>query len=342
MSQPDRLKALLLSPDRPIQLVFAGKAHPADDIGKEMIRQIVQFSRDPAVRHRITFVEDYDIAVARMLMQGSDVWLNTPRRPMEASGTSGEKALLSGALNCSILDGWWAEMFDGSNGWAISSAEAYDDVAQRDRAETDSLFEILESQVVPLFYDRFEGPVPRRWVRRIRSSLITLGPKVLASRMVKDYVQQMYEPIAGRSDAMTENDYARARALAAWQLRVRGSWGDVGVDSVHHEPANLVADLWTTRQVRADVRLGQLTPGDVSVELLHGPVGPTGDMAATTVVPLTLAVAGDAEDAAPPPDVRYEGTFTCGQAGRYGIAVRVVPSHPDLAVPAEMGCITWA
>jgi glycogen phosphorylase len=359
LSQPDRLKALLLSPDKPVQLVFAGKAHPADDIGKEMIRQIVQFSRDPAVRHRITFVEDYDIAVARMLMQGSDVWLNTPRRPMEASGTSGEKALLSGALNCSILDGWWAEMFDGSNGWAISSAEAYDDVAQRDRAETDSLFEILENQVVPLFYDRFEGPVPRRWVRRIRSSLTTLGPKVLASRMVKDYVQQMYEPIAGRSDAMTENDYARARALAAWQQRVRAAWGDVGVESVQQDSGNLVADLWTTRQVRADVRLGQLTPDDVSVELLHGPVGPTGELADTTVVPLMLAAvavaAGDDPDAPPPPagpsgpsgssgpsDVRYEGTFTCEQAGRYGIAVRVVPSHPDLAVPAEMGCITWA
>ncbi len=342
LSQPDRLKALLLSPDKPIQLVFAGKAHPADDIGKEMIRQIVQFSRDPAVRHRITFVEDYDIAVARMLVQGSDVWLNTPRRPMEASGTSGEKALLSGALNCSILDGWWAEMFDGSNGWAISSAEAYDDVAQRDRAETDSLFEILENQVVPLFYDRFEGPVPRRWVRRIRSSLQTLGPKVLASRMVKDYVQQMYEPIAGRSDAMTENDYARARELAAWQQRVRAAWGDVVVESVHNEPANLVADLWTTRQVHAGVHLGQLTPGDVSVELLHGPVGPTGELADTTVVPLTLAVAGAAEDASPPPNVRYEGTFTCEQAGRYGIAVRVVPAHPDLAVPAEMGCVTWA
>ncbi|HEX3425976.1 MAG TPA: alpha-glucan family phosphorylase, partial [Acidimicrobiales bacterium] len=221
LSQSERLKNLLLSGDKPVQLVFAGKAHPADDVGKEMIRQIVQFSRDPAVRHRIAFVEDYDISVARALVQGSDVWLNTPRRPQEASGTSGEKALLSGALNCSILDGWWAEMFDGSNGWAISSAEAYDDLGQRDKAEADSLFEILEGQIIPMFYDRFEGPVPRRWVRRIRSSLQTLGPKVLASRMVKDYVTQMYEPIARRSDDMTEDNFGRARALAAWQQRVR-------------------------------------------------------------------------------------------------------------------------
>jgi starch phosphorylase len=342
MSQPDRLRALLLSPDRPIQLVFAGKAHPADDIGKEMIRQIVAFARDPAVRHRITFVEDYDIAVARMLMQGSDVWLNTPRRPMEASGTSGEKALLSGALNCSILDGWWAEMFDGSNGWAISSAEAYEDVAQRDQAETDSLFEILEGQIVPMFYDRFEGPVPRRWVRRIRSSLQTLGPKVLASRMVKDYVHQLYEPIAARSEDMTADDFKRARALAEWQLRVKGAWAGVAVESVDYEASTLVANLWSTRQVHAEVRLGTLTPGDVAVELIHGPVGPTGELSDTAAVPLAIAAAEEATDDLGSGRYRYQGTFTCERAGRYGIAVRVVPSHPDLAVPAEMGCVTWA
>ncbi|MDQ1428636.1 MAG: glycogen phosphorylase [Acidimicrobiaceae bacterium] len=337
LSQPDRLRDLLLAPDRPIQLVFAGKAHPADDIGKEMIREIVQFSHDPAVRHRIAFVEDYDIAVARMLCQGSDVWLNTPRRPMEASGTSGEKALLSGALNCSILDGWWAEMFDGSNGWAIPSAEAYEDVVQRDKAEADGLFEILEGQIVPMFYDRFEGPVPRRWVRRIRSSLQTLGPKVLASRMVKDYVQDMYEPTAARADAMAADDFTRARALAAWQERVRAAWGDLAVEAVRWDPSSLVADLWTARQVEADVCLGKLSSGDVAVELLHGPVGPTGELTETSTVPLALVGKASADGKA-----LYQGTFTCERAGRYGIAVRVVASHLDLAVPVEMGCVTLA
>lgn len=338
LSQPERLRTLLLSSDRPMQLVFSGKAHPADDIGKEMIREIVQFSRDPAVRHRIAFVEDYDIAVARMLLQGSDVWLNTPRRPMEASGTSGEKALLSGALNCSILDGWWAEMFDGSNGWAIPSAEAYDDVSQRDKAEADALFEILEGQIIPMFYDRFEGPVPRRWVRRIRSSLQTLGPKVLASRMVKDYVQNMYEPTAARADAMAEGDFSRARALAAWQLRVKAAWGGVAVEAVRWDPSTLVADLWTAREVEADIHLGDLSSNDVTVELLHGPVGPTEELTETAIVPLTLV--------GPAPEdhggTLYRGTFTCERAGRYGISVRVVASHPDLAVPVEMGCVTLA
>ncbi len=337
MSQPERLRALLLSPDRPIQVLFSGKAHPADDSGKEMIRQIVQFCRDPAIRHRMAFVEDYDIAVARILYQGSDVWLNTPRRPMEACGTSGEKAALSGALNCSILDGWWAEMFDGTNGWAISSAESYEDLAHRDKVEADSLFEILERQVVPLFYDRFEGRVPRRWVRRIKASLVSLGPRVVASRMVRDYVEEMYEPIAKRADAMSQSRYARARALAMWKQRLGAAWPAVHVHSVESEERSAVADLGTTRHVRVLVALGTLAGEDIAVELLHGPVGPNDELADTSVTTLALAGLGDE-----PGHYLYGGSFSCTRAGRYGFAVRVVPSHPDLIVPAETGCVTWA
>src|SRR5439155_6415138 len=160
LSQPERLEALLRSIDRPIQLVFAGKAHPADDVGKEMIRQIVQFSRRPEARHRMAFIEDYDIGVARTLYQGCDVWLNNPRRPLEACGTSGEKAALNGTLNCSIRDGWWDELYDGQNGWAIASAEGIEDLERRDQVEANSLFDLLEREIVPMFYERYEGPVP--------------------------------------------------------------------------------------------------------------------------------------------------------------------------------------
>ena len=187
MSQPDRLKALLLDPKRPVQLIFAA-GPPADDLGKEMIRQTVQFARDPTVRHRIGFIEDYNIAVARMLIQGCDVWLNNPRRPMEASGTSGEKSALNGGLNLSVLDGWWDEMFDGKNGWQIASAESYGDLQRRDEVEANSLFEILERQVVPLYYDRGGDRFPRQWVARIKDSFSSLGRKVQASRMVREYV----------------------------------------------------------------------------------------------------------------------------------------------------------
>ncbi len=352
LSQPDRLRALLLNEQRPVQLVFAGKAHPADDLGKEMIAQIVRFSRDPTVRHRITFIEDYDISVARMMYQGSDVWLNTPRRPMEASGTSGEKAALNGALNCSILDGWWDEMFDGSNGWAISSAEAITDVEHRDEVEANSLFELLERQIVPLFYNRGGGRFPRDWVTRVKASLRSLGPKVMASRMVRDYLGEMYEPIAAQSDALAADGHARARALAAWKKRVTVAWPEVKVE-VEPDVAVGLVDLGAEREVTALVHLGSLTTDDVAVELLHGPVAAGDELTETEVVRLQLADAGvgAAKDSGAGADpggaggaggvVRYRGRFSCDQAGRHGYAVRVVPYHRDLVVPVEMGCVTW-
>jgi starch phosphorylase len=344
LSQPERLRALLLDEHRPLQLVFAGKAHPADDLGKDMIAQIVRFSRDPAVRHRFTFVEDYDISVARTLYQGSDVWLNTPRRPMEASGTSGEKAALNGAINCSILDGWWDEMFDGSNGWAISSAESITDLEHRDEVEANSLFELLERQIIPLFYDRGAGQIPRGWVTRIKASLRSLGPKVMASRMVRDYLREMYEPIAAQSDALAENHRARARELAAWKKRVTAAWPEVKVD-VEADPVVGLVDLGAAREVTAEVHLGSLSPDDVAVELLHGPVVAGDELADTKVVRLERADGdGDGGFAAGRQGVvvRYRGRFSADQAGRHGYAVRVVPSHRDLLVPVELGCVTWA
>jgi glycogen phosphorylase len=349
LSQPDRLRTLLLDDQRPLQLVFAGKAHPADDQGKRMIAEIVRFSRDPSVRHRITFIEDYDISVARTLYQGSDVWLNTPRRPMEASGTSGEKAALNGALNCSILDGWWDEMFDGSNGWAISSAEAIADLDHRDEVEANSLFELLERQILPLYYDRRGGRFPRGWVSRVKASLRSLGPKVTATRMVRDYLDEMYEPLAAQSDGLAANGFARARELTAWKQRVRAAWPEVKVEIDPDSFADTV-DLGEEREVAAEVHLGSLTTDDVAVELLHGPVAAGDELTETHVVRLQWTGVGDrAADRGAPPGrgpgtgvVRYQGHFSCDQAGRHGYAVRVVPAHRDLVAPVEMGLVAWA
>lgn len=334
LSQPERLRALLLSPDRPVQIVFAGKAHPADDIGKQMIRQIVQFSRDPAVRNRIAFIEDYDIAVARSLYQGVDVWLNNPRRPLEACGTSGEKAALNGALNLSIRDGWWDEWFDGENGWAISSAETYEDLHQRDLVEAGSLYDVLERQVIPRFYERLEGPVPRAWIRRIKSSLKSLAPKVSASRMLFDYCVDIYEPLAERTEALAANQNSRTKELAAWKERVRQDWGGVKIHSIEGDVS--VANLGSTRQVRCIVGLGQLRRKDVDVQLVHGPVGPNDELYDTSIANMSPeGVAGDGDE------YRYQGSFVCKVAGRYGFAVRVVPAHEDLISFVEMSCITW-
>jgi starch phosphorylase len=333
LSQPERLHALVHGAERPVQFVFAGKAHPADDQGKEMIRQIVAFSADVGIRHRFAFVEDYDIAVARALLQGADVWLNTPRRPQEACGTSGMKAALNGALNCSILDGWWDELFDGENGWAISSAEHLEDLERRDEVEANSLFELLERQIVPLFYDRFEGPVPRRWMRRVKANFRSLGPAVTASRMVRDYDVGLYEPTAAREVALSADGWRRAKELAEWKVRVADAWGGVHIEGV--DSVSGVTDLGGTCQVEASVGLGTLAAVDVEVQLLHGPVGQSGELDEPGVV--TMApLAGDAAAG------HYGGSFTCDRAGRYGFTVRVVPANSDLATSVELGRIVWA
>jgi len=338
LSQADRLKALLLDAERPMQLLFAGKAHPADDLGKDLIREVVQFARQTDVRHRVAFLEDYDMALARVLLQGCDVWLNTPRRPLEACGTSGEKAALNGALNCSIRDGWWDEYFDGENGWAIASTEGWDDLGRRDHAEAASLFDILERQIVPLFYERAPGRPPQRWLQRVRRSLRTLGPEVSASRMVRDYVAELYEPAAAAADARSADGHRRARDLAAWKRRVVDGWREVAVGDIASE--SLTADLGSNRRVSADVALGPLGPADVHVQLVHGPVGPTDELTDTSITTMDLVDPGSIWP--PLGGHRYEGAFTCERAGRYGFTVRVVPAHPDLSTYAELGRVAWA
>jgi starch phosphorylase len=335
LSQPERLKALLNSPDRPVQMIFAGKAHPADEPGKAMIRELYLFAQDPEVRGRIAFLDDYDMALAKILCQGVDLWLNTPRRPLEASGTSGEKAALNGVLNCSILDGWWDEMYDGENGWAILSVEGYEDLALRDHVEASNLFDLLERRVVPLYYERKPQGVPRGWVRKIRASLKTLGPKVSATRMLREYVEWAYDPAAARTEALAADGYARARALAAWKSHVIKQWSDVSIEQAGDEDGTPAA-LGEPQRILAQVRLGALTPNDVAVQLVHGPVDDTQELVSETIEPM------EPSGRAPDGTWCYWGSFACDQPGRYGYALRVIPSHPDLLTFAEVGRTTWA
>jgi starch phosphorylase len=329
LGQRERLLALLQSTDRPVQFVFAGKAHPADEPGKSLIQQIATFATEAGVRHRFVFLDDYDISVARAFYHGCDVWLNTPRRPLEACGTSGMKSALNGGLNCSILDGWWDECFDGENGWAITSAEHEHDLATRDLFEANSLFDILEHQIVPLFYDRSEGRLPRRWLARVRHNFLTLGPFVTASRMVRDYVTELYEPAAASAELATAGDFAQARALAAWKRRVLGAWPQVRVLDV--EPGEAAAELGERREVHARVDLGSLGADDVEVQLAHGTVGQGDELVDPSVTVMR-----------PTDDGRFVAAFTCTSPGRYGYTVRVLPSHALMATPVELGRIAYA
>ncbi len=333
LRQPERLAALLTSTDRPIQFVFAGKAHPRDDVGKGIIRELIHYSGDPQLRTRLVFVEDYDMDLARVLYQGVDVWLNNPRRPYEACGTSGEKAVLNGALHCSTLDGWWDEMYDGENGFVIGSADDHVDTGQQDAADAQSLFDLLERTLIPMFYDRAEGPLPRRWLGRVRRSLGTLGPRVLATRMVIEYAEGLYIPIAERARRLTEDGNRRARELAIWRAHVAQCWEGVAVVEVEGDEG--VAEIGERRDLAVKVVLGKLTPDDVRVELLHGLVRADGLMQDPNSTPLSRDAEQDGVHV-------YRGSFDLAASGEHGVAVRIVPANDDLLSWADTGLVSWA
>ncbi|QBI18197.1 alpha-glucan family phosphorylase [Egibacter rhizosphaerae] len=332
LRQPERLRELLLSPERPVQLVFAGKAHPRDDGGKDLIRQLVHFGADPAIRDRFVFLEDYDMDLAAALYHGVDVWLNTPRRPYEACGTSGEKAALNGVLNCSILDGWWDEMADAENGFSIGTRETHPPEEQ-DALDAEALFDTLEHGVVPTFYERRDGSIPRRWVGMIRHSIASLGPRVLASRMVREYVTELYAPVAARAEGLIAEGYRGARELARWKQRVQEAWPAVRVTDVRTDPGE--ADLGDRRELRVQVELGPLSPDDIAVELLHGSVDADGTISAPARQSLELVERHDGT-------ADFAGSFAVRDVGEYGYAVRALPDHTGLASRAELGLARFA
>jgi starch phosphorylase len=332
LADPERLKRLLLHPERPIQLIIAGKSHPADEGGKRLIQQLVQFADDPEVRHRIAFLPNYDIAMALPLYPGCDVWLNNPLRPYEACGTSGMKAALNGGLNLSILDGWWDEWYDGSNGWAIPSADGVDDPDRRDDLEANALYDLIENEVAPRFYDVGPDGVPTRWLEMVRHTLKSLGPKVLATRMVRDYVRQLYAP-AAVTGRQLNSDYSGAAELAAWKKRVRAGWDDVRVEHVESSGVGDAPQIGTTMTVRAFVSLGELSPDDVDVQLVHGVTNSEDRLvdAATESLAVGESYQGGRH--------RFDGTVTLARSGAFGYTVRVVPRHASLVSPAELGVV---
>ncbi|HET9656545.1 MAG TPA: alpha-glucan family phosphorylase [Kineosporiaceae bacterium] len=333
LRDPDRLRRLLLHPQRPIQLVIAGKSHPADDNGKRLIQQMVRFADDPAIRHRIVFLPNYDIAMALRLYPGCDVWLNNPLRPFEACGTSGMKAALNGGLNLSILDGWWDEWFDGENGWAIPTADGVDDPEHRDDLEAAALYDLIEGSVAARFYDRDERGLPRRWLEMVRHTLSSLGPKVLASRMVADYVTKLYLPADRAGRSMTSES---AHQLAGYKARLRSAWPGVRVDHVESSGVSDSPQVGDEVQVRAFVALGTLTPEDVEVQLAYGRVTPADTITDTQT--LTLAHAETYEGGRH----RFDGSVRLRRTGPFGYTVRVLPRQPMLASPAELGLVTNA
>lgn len=340
LHDPERLRNILLSPDRPVQFVIAGKSHPADDEGKRLIQKLVQFASEPEIRSRMVFLPDYDIGMAQLLYPGTDIWLNNPLRPLEACGTSGMKAALNGALNLSILDGWWNEFSDGENGWAIPSADAAGDGAERDALEAEAMYDLIENQIAPLFYDRDGDGVPSAWVGQIRHTLATLSGPLSAERMVGEYVERLYMPAARNEKRLSAGDYRDARELAAWKARIRAAWPGVNVAHVDAGGLDAIPQVGDRLHVRALVHLNGLDPRDVEVQLVHGRSHDGADLTDVRYQRLELDRGIPGAD----PSVAHEfaGTLELTWAGSFGYTVRVVPANGLLLSSAELGLVAIA
>jgi len=339
LRDPARLEALLLDESRPIQLIVAGKSHPADDAGKALIQQIVRFADRPEVRHRIAFLPDYDMSMARLLYWGCDVWLNNPLRPLEACGTSGMKSALNGGLNLSIRDGWWDEWFDGENGWEIPSAEVVDE-ERRDDLEAGALYDLLQNSVAPKFYDRDDNGVPGRWVEMVRHTVQSLGPKVLASRMVRDYTEQYYAPAAAALRRTIEPidglPFGQARELAAYRQRVTEAWPYVVITDVDATGLPDTPLLGSELTLTATLALAGLRADEVVVQAVLGRVDSDGTLRSPRHIDMTHTGSGDNGTE------MFSATTPLPQAGSMGYTVRVLPHHPLLAGAAELRLISLA
>jgi len=332
---PQRLLRILTDPERPVQFIFAGKAHPRDDNGKEIIKQIVSHIVKPEFRRRVIFLENYDMAIARMLVQGCDVWLNNPIKPREASGTSGMKVAPNGGLNFSTLDGWWPEAYDGENGWAIDEGRIYEDPAFRDQIEGEAVYDILEKEIVPMFYDRGGDGIPRRWIHRVKASIRTVCPMFNTHRMIEEYTHRMYVPAARKARHLAANGYAGACGLARWKADLIAKWDSVKVESVD---ANDGAELpvGSRVDVRARVQLGNVRPDEVAVELYHGRVDAHGQLIEGNCEPMTC------REHLENGSYLFEGQIPCHRSGQQGYAVRIVPRHADQTHRYDTGLVIWA
>src|SRR5271166_1814363 len=336
----DRLRRILTDQTRPVQLIFAGKAHPQDDTGKELIRRITEVSRDPVLGRHVVFLEDYDMAVARSMVQGVDVWLNTPLRPNEASGTSGMKAVANAVLNISVPDGWWDEVWNDPNnskkmGWAIGKGETYSDPNYQDQVEAETLYDLLERDVIPTFYDRGVDRIPRRWVERMKDCVDSLCHFVNTHRMVRDYVDGVYVKAHAQFRALEADNAARALDLSTAMERIRREWNEVWITKVEDGPVNGIP-VASAMPVRAQVHLGRLSPQDVVVELYVGRVDMQGELVDGNSVAMQPA-GQDSEG-----DYNYVVETSIARSGLHGFTVRVRPSHPDMSVAFIPGLICWA
>jgi len=330
----DRLMKILSDDKRPVQFIFAGKAHPQDQQGKELIRNLVHFMRDEKVRFQMVFIEDYDMNVARYMVQGVDIWLNNPRRPLEACGTSGMKSTANGALNVSVLDGWWVEGYDPNYGWCIGHGEEYLDVNYQDDIESQALYDILEKDVIPLFYERGFDNMPRLWIAMMKRSMANLCYRFNSHRMLEEYMEKFYHKSAKTTEKLYSNRLEGARELAAWKKKMQKTWGAIEVKSVKTQEEEIF-QIGREIQVNAEIFLGDVDPKDLNVNLYHGPLNSQGEYVERFIKKM------DFKNIQPNGNHLFTGTIPCNKSGKFGFNLQILPYHPNLIDPLEMHLIIW-
>jgi glycogen phosphorylase len=325
---------LMNNKEKPIQFIFSGKAHPKDQGGKELIARVVQIARRPEFRRHVVFLEDYDMNICRHLIQGVDVWLNNPRRPLEASGTSGMKVVTNGGLNLSILDGWWCEGYDGDNGWAIGAGEEYADLTYQDEVESRALLDLLQQDIAPMFYKRGSDGLPRDWIRRMKRSIMTLVPVFNTNRMVEEYTTRCYIPSHRRAAKLETDHLKAAKELASWRRKIAKDWPQVKIEGVE-APVGDMLSVGAEFPVKVKVNLGSIAPEDVEVQLCHGVLDAMGEIADPSATPLFPDSQRNGST------VLFGGSVPCHASGQFGFTVRVLPKHPNLPHLFEPGLVTW-
>ncbi|MEA2031394.1 MAG: alpha-glucan family phosphorylase [candidate division Zixibacteria bacterium] len=330
----DRLKRLLTNSKRPVQFIFAGKAHPRDNGGKELIKQLVHISRQNEIRNHIVFLENYDINVARYLVEGVDIWMNTPKRPMEASGTSGMKVIPNGGLNLSVLDGWWCEGYDTDTGWAIGAGEDYDDPFYQDEVESKGLYDVLENEIIPLFYDRNGNDTPPRgWISMMKKSMVKLGLAFSTNRMVREYTEKFYMKANNNWEMLSSDEHSLTKKLVQWKNHIISNWDQVQIEQARILSDN--AEVGVALKVEIKVYLGVLTSEDVRVQIYSGPAGVDRDIHESVIEDVKCV------DSSQEGWYTYEGYIACDESGLFGYSVRILPGHPNLIDNFDLQMMRW-
>jgi starch phosphorylase len=332
-----RLEEIISDKDHPVQFIIAGKAHPKDEEGKRFIQEIFQFTKEERFRRKIVFIENYDLNVARYLVEGCDVWLNTPRRPLEASGTSGMKVIANGGLNFSVLDGWWDEGFDPEIGWKIGNGEEYTDPDYQDEIESHQFYDTLERQIIPLYYTRTEDKLPRQWISMVKNSMKKLGPKFNTHRMVEEYFSKYYLPSYQKRTLLMEKKWEKAKEISLWENNLINNWSNINVVNVQADSQSKQYKVGENFPVKANIRLGNLTPNDVEVQIYFGPYEKQDDPQLNSNVVMNVENKKSNDGV-----YKFVGYVKCRESGQIGYTIRILPKNSLFIHPFELGLVYWA